>query len=96
MDVIDETGVPDTEVSEQFLKGMRDRMAMSFYKYGPVAKAYPHHVNAANYCMIEFMLLAHPKAFYKATDSSESPGRASRWTGKMTQAANADLHTEKA
>ena len=34
------------EVSEFFLDGMRSRMAVSFYKYGPVADAYPHKVNA--------------------------------------------------
>lgn len=38
--------VPGSEVSETFLKGMRDRMAMSYFKYGPVAAAYPHKVNA--------------------------------------------------
>jgi len=38
--------VPDTEVSEPFIQGMRDRMAVSFYKYGPVAAAYPSHANA--------------------------------------------------
>src|SRR4051812_29600342 len=34
------------EVSEFFLDGMRNRMAVSFYKYGPVADAYPEKVNA--------------------------------------------------
>lgn len=36
----------DTEFSEPFVQGMRDRMVVSFYKYGPVADAYPHKVNA--------------------------------------------------
>lgn len=35
-----------TEFSEPFVQGMRDRMVVSFYKYGPVADAYPHKVNA--------------------------------------------------
>lgn len=35
-----------TEFSEVFVQGMRDRMLVSFYKYGPVAEAYPHKVNA--------------------------------------------------
>jgi rhamnogalacturonyl hydrolase YesR len=39
-------GVPDTEVSRQFMDGMCNRMAMSFFKYGPVAAAYPHKVDA--------------------------------------------------
>jgi len=34
------------EVSEFFLDAMRSRMAVSFYKYGPVADAYPAKVNA--------------------------------------------------
>jgi hypothetical protein len=37
---------PGSEVSEVFVQGMRDRMAMSFFKYGAVADAYPHKVNA--------------------------------------------------
>jgi hypothetical protein len=91
-------GVPETEYSAEFLDGMVNRMAMSFFKYGAVADAYPHKVNAleslklriqkyqetgnteylidaANFCMIEFM---HPKldnAKFEATDSDGSPGR---------------------
>lgn len=33
-------------------------------------------IDAANFAMIEFMLPSHPEAFYKATTSDESPGRA--------------------
>jgi hypothetical protein len=77
---------------------MRDRMAMSYFKYGAVRDAFPHKVSAleslrariekyedtgntewlidaANFAMIEFMLPCHKRAHYKATDSSESPGR---------------------
>ncbi len=39
-------GTPDTEVSWSFFQGMIDRMGMSFYKYGRVADAYPHKVDA--------------------------------------------------
>ena len=35
-----------TEFSEQFIQGMRDRMTVSFYKYGPIKEAYPEKVNA--------------------------------------------------
>lgn len=35
-----------TEFSEPFVQGMKDRMAVSFYKYGPLAAAYPHKVSA--------------------------------------------------
>jgi hypothetical protein len=39
-------GVPDTEFSERFVQGMRDRMGVSYFKYGPVAAAYPSRVDA--------------------------------------------------
>lgn len=35
-----------TEFSEPFVQHMRDRMVMSFYKYGPLAIAYPEKVDA--------------------------------------------------
>ena len=38
--------VPDSEVSQPFLQGMSDRMAMSYFKYGRVAEAYPRLVDA--------------------------------------------------
>jgi hypothetical protein len=38
--------VPDSEFSEPFAQGMADRMAVSYAKYGPVAKAYPERVDA--------------------------------------------------
>lgn len=41
-----------TEFSEQFVQGMRDRMVMSFYKYGYVTDAYPEKVDALNSLMM--------------------------------------------
>lgn len=38
--------VPDSEVSVEFLQAMVTRMETSYFKYGPVADAYPHKVNA--------------------------------------------------
>jgi hypothetical protein len=38
--------IPDTEVSEPFIQGMRDRMGVSYCKYGAVADAYPSRVDA--------------------------------------------------
>ena len=38
--------VPSTEFSQLFVQGMADRMAMSFFKYGAIAEAYPHRVDA--------------------------------------------------
>ena len=35
-----------TEISEPFIEGMRNRMKVSYHKYGPVASAYPDRVNA--------------------------------------------------
>ena len=36
----------ESEVSRQFLQGMINRMMISFHKYGKIADAYPHKVNA--------------------------------------------------
>lgn len=102
-----------SEFSNDFVDGMRARMDVSFTKYGPIADAYPHKVNAlesmqkridryietgntewlvdaANFLMIEFMLPAHPRAHFKATDSHESPGREGREDG-TTAKANDEL-----
>jgi hypothetical protein len=38
--------LPESEASQPFIKGMLDRMAMSFTKYGPLAEAYPDRVSA--------------------------------------------------
>jgi len=37
---------PPTEISTRFLQEMVDRMATSFYKYGPVADNYPENHRA--------------------------------------------------
>lgn len=36
----------ETEYSSEFLQGMVDRMALSFFKYGAVREAYPARLNA--------------------------------------------------
>ncbi len=38
--------VPDSEFDLDFVEGMKDRMAVSFFKYGPLAKVFPKKVNA--------------------------------------------------
>jgi len=43
---MDRKSIEKTEVSETFIQGMRDRMVVSFHKYGPVADAYPGKVDA--------------------------------------------------
>lgn len=49
-------------------------------------------IDAANFAMIEFMLPSHPNAYFKATESSESPGRAAYDTQfEPTQRDNAEL-----
>ena len=35
-----------TEFSEKFVDGMKNRMEVSYYKYGPIKEAYPHKVDA--------------------------------------------------
>ena len=39
-------GVPHTEFSHEFVRGMVNRMGVSYCKYGAVAEAYPHRVDA--------------------------------------------------
>lgn len=38
--------VPNSEFSADFVRGMANRMATSYFKYGKVADAYPHKVDA--------------------------------------------------
>lgn len=38
--------IPASEVSDIFMQGMYDRMAFSYFKYGPVAKGFPDKVDA--------------------------------------------------
>lgn len=52
-----------TEVDEQFIEGMRNRMVTSFYKYGPVAK------NA--HCVDTLKSLEVRLAKFKATGNTE-------------------------
>lgn len=46
-------------------------------------------MDVGNFAMIEFMRPAHPKAFFRPTDSNESPG-VRLWTGKRVQDRPAD------
>lgn len=39
-------GILRTEFSEDFTTGMKNRMLVSFHKYGPVKQGYPHRVDA--------------------------------------------------
>lgn len=105
-----------TEFSEVFIQGMRDRMVVSFYKYGPINEGFPHKVSAiasigdrlrkyaetgnteflmdaANFAMIEFMLPAHPKAFFAGTDDDQSPGRRAIQTGRIDKRNNETIGT---
>lgn len=41
-----ESGVPESEFDLTFLKGMLDRMGVSFFKYGALKDAYPHDLDA--------------------------------------------------
>lgn len=42
----DVSNILQTEFSEDFVQGMKDRMVVSYYKYGHVSAAYPEKVNA--------------------------------------------------
>lgn len=37
---------PESEFSRQFIQGMINRMGVSYYKYGALARAYPHDLSA--------------------------------------------------
>jgi len=105
-----------TEFSETFVQGMRDRMVVSYYKYGPIVKGFPAKVSAitsltdrlreyaktgnteflidaANFAMIEFILPAHPNAFFAGTDSDQSPGRRAAKTGTIDKRNNDAIGT---
>lgn len=38
--------VPKSEFSEEFIQRMRNAMEVSYYKYGPIKKGFPHKVSA--------------------------------------------------
>jgi hypothetical protein len=42
---------PSSEFSETFIQLMRNRMAMSYAKYGAIADAYPEKVDAIQSCI---------------------------------------------
>lgn len=46
------SGAPATEVDAPFLQKMVDSMALSFFKYGPVAEGYPKNVDALASLMV--------------------------------------------
>lgn len=48
-------------------------------------------MDVANFAMIEYMLPRHPNAFFRATDSDESPGRRSIRHGVVTRRSNDEL-----
>ena len=86
------------EYSKRFDTLRRNRVEVSFYKYGPARKNFAtgnvqaiptlerclqkykdtgnteYLCDLANYAMFEFMYPHHPKAHFRATDSSESAG----------------------
>lgn len=43
---VDLKNAPRSEVSPDFLQGMINRMIVSYHKYGKVADAYPHNMDA--------------------------------------------------
>lgn len=48
-------------------------------------------VDAANFMMMEFMYPQVPNAFFKATDSDQSPGRVEKSSGELVPHSNRDL-----
>ena len=74
--------VLDTEYSTRFDDLRKNRVEVSYYKYGPIRENYgkgyinalESHDRAANYLMFEFMYPQKAGAYFKATDSGESAG----------------------
>lgn len=58
--------VLSTEFSETFVRGMRDRMLVSYYKYGAIAQAYPHRVNALASLLTRLRIYAGDSLFADA------------------------------
>jgi hypothetical protein len=105
--------VPLTEFSNEFVQFMANRMATSFFKYGPLELGYPNKINAleslqdrlreykrtlnteflvdaANFCLIEFLKPSLKGAFFKATDSNESTGRVTT-SGYSSEKKNSEI-----
>jgi len=59
-----------SEVSNRFLQGMVDRMTMSRHKYGPVADAYPHKVDAIGSLLIRLIRYLGAKRFQEACEEA--------------------------
>ena len=96
-----------TEFNEDFVQKMRNRMVVSYAKYGSIARHFAQGeadafdgilkrldtyvdtrnkeflIDAANYCMIEFIYPCVPGTFFKPTDDSESPGPAGQFKGEV-------------
>ncbi len=43
---------PPETVNEDFLKKMRNRMLMSYYKYGPAKEIYPNKIDSIASCQV--------------------------------------------
>jgi len=105
-----------TEYSEEFDELRKNRMIVSFYKYGRLkvnageklvdeiksllkrVQKYKETGNTefladvANFAMIEFMCPQHPNAYFKATDSNESPGLVGMSENEMKEFKNEHEH----
>ena len=69
---------------------------LDLYQNGDPAKNIPagnrdYLMDAANFCMIEFMYPNHPQSFFHATDDDGSPGRVSNRTGKLDKRDNEEI-----
>ncbi len=91
-----------TEFSEDFVRYMKNRMVMSYFKYGKVEDARKKYlatgntewlIDAANNLMMEFMFPSVEGAHFKATESKESPGRTTN-EGTMSSRHNDELRSQ--
>jgi hypothetical protein len=63
-------GAPTTEADPSFLQKMVDSMALSFFKYGPVAEGYPKNVSALDSLMVRLCRYAGLDAVQDALDTA--------------------------
>ena len=102
------------EYSIRFDELRRNRVEVSYYKYGPASQNFgrgnvqaiptlekclqkyketgngDYLCDIANYAMFEFMYPQHPKAHFRATDSSESAGIVGMSVNEMERFKNGE------
>ena len=59
-----------SEFSQQYAQGCADRMTVSYHKYGPVAAAYPHKVDAIASLLVRLLRYLGRERFQAAVETA--------------------------